>query len=278
MNIPNLLKIKTFFTLKRTLATTGLMLLVSVSLVSPIHAQNVTQTYSADTALLRGLIVAVKEGDATKVEAVSALHMERMHGVVVDPNDAPVTLTNEGQRVYVATVGRYDVLVSNQNGTIAIGDYITVSSYNGIGMKADANQSMVVGKALAAYDGKNSIATETVNGNKVAIGRIQVDLSVNNNPLARTEANLPEFLRKATESIAHKPVSAVRAYISIGVFFASSIVAGALMYAGVRSSIISIGRNPLGKKNIMRGMIQIILVSLIIFISGIFGVYLLLKL
>jgi hypothetical protein len=278
MNTSMLAKIKTHLTLKRTLATTGLMLLVSMSLVGPIHAQNVTQTYSADTALQRGLIVGIKEGDATKVEAVSALHMERMHGVVVDPNDAPVTLTNEGQRVYVATVGRYDVLVSNQNGNIAIGDYITVSSFNGVGMKADANQSMVLGKALAAYDGKSSIATETVNGSKVAIARIQVDLSVNNNPLARTEANLPEFLRKATESIAHKPVSAVRAYISIGVFFASSIVAGALMYAGVRSSIISIGRNPLGKKNIMRGMIQIILVSLIIFISGIFGVYLLLKL
>jgi hypothetical protein len=51
-----------------------------------------------------------------------------------------------------------------------------------------------------------------------------------------------------------------------------------ILYSGVRNTLISIGRNPLSKKTIYKGLIQIILMGLIIFITGLFGVYLLLKL
>jgi hypothetical protein len=46
----------------------------------------------------------------------------------------------------------------------------------------------------------------------------------------------------------------------------------------VRSSMIALGRNPLSRKSILRGMFQVIITSIIIFICGLFGVYLLLKL
>jgi hypothetical protein len=49
------------------------------------------------------------------------------------------------------------------------------------------------------------------------------------------------------------------------------------MYGGIRNGLISIGRNPLSKKSIVRGMIQVILTALTIFLLGIFGVYLLLR-
>jgi hypothetical protein len=49
------------------------------------------------------------------------------------------------------------------------------------------------------------------------------------------------------------------------------------LYAGVRSSVISMGRNPLARKTIIRNLIQIVLIALIILVTGLIAVYLLLK-
>lgn len=59
---------------------------------------------------------------------------------------------------------------------------------------------------------------------------------------------------------------------------ASVITALVLLYAGVRNAIISIGRNPMSRKSIVKALIQVILTSLLILIIGLFAVYLLLKL
>jgi hypothetical protein len=58
----------------------------------------------------------------------------------------------------------------------------------------------------------------------------------------------------------------------------SVIAAIAIIYAGVRNGVISIGRNPMSKKSIFRALIETILTSLLILIVGMFAVYLLLKL
>ena len=59
---------------------------------------------------------------------------------------------------------------------------------------------------------------------------------------------------------------------------AAGAIAGSLLYSGIRSSVISIGRNPLSKESITKSLLQIILTSIIIFLIGLFGVYLLLRL
>ena len=66
-------------------------------------------------------------------------------------------------------------------------------------------------------------------------------------------------------------------YIAAAIFFIGAFIAGAVLYAGIRSSITAIGRNPLSKKSILRGLLQVIFTSLIVFIISVFGVYLLLK-
>lgn len=277
-------KIKQFMAIQRIMALTALILLVVLSYISPLAAQTVTQGYGSDEPLQKGMIIRLKADDATKIEALSQDDIDKMHGVVVDPNDAPVTISSDGQKVFVANVGRYDVLVSDQNGPIASGDYITISAIKGIGMKAGDKEQVVVGRATAVFDGKTNIigSTDIKVGDstrRVNIGRIQTDLGIARNPLLKAkEPNMPEVLKKATESIAGKEVSPAKAYTSIIVFTLSAIVSGSLMYSGIRSGLISMGRNPLSKKSIVRGMFQVIITGLIIFLSGIFGVYLLLKL
>ncbi len=278
-------KIKNKFSAKKILASAGLLLLFLVSMAHPLAAQTVTQGYSSDELLQRGMLVAISEKDPNKVEPAEPDNIKRLHGLIVNPNDAPVTLSSESQKVFVATVGRYDGLVSDQNGTIKQGDYITVSRVRGIGMKNDTKSANVIGKALADFDGKTDvISTSDLKDNggvtqKVNIGRIPLDIGIGANPLAKPEdVNLPNFLKRATELIAQKTVSPVRVYMSLAVLMASMVIAGSMLYGGVKSSMISIGRNPLSKQSITKSLFQVIITSFIVFIIGIFGVYLLLKL
>lgn len=267
------------------MAFLGLLLIGVISFAHPLAAQTVTQGYGTDEALQRGMLVSLKEGDSTKVVAADSSNIKRLHGVVVNPNDAPVTISSETQKTFVATVGRYEALVSDENGTIKQGDYITVSSVPGIGKKTDTKSINVIGKAIADFDGKSDVLSTTDlkdNGGisqKINIGRLALDIGIGANPLAKPEdVNLPGFLKKATESVAQKAVSPVRVYLSLAILLASIAIAGSMLYAGVRSSMISIGRNPLSKQSITKSLIQIIITSFIVFIIGIFGVYLLLKL
>lgn len=279
-------KIKKLLPLHRLMAIVALFLLVALSVRSPLGAQTAfTQGYGADSILQRGMIVRIDKDDSTKVAAMNYDEMPNMHGIVVDANDAPVTLSSEGQKVFVATGGKYEVLVSDQNGEVKAGDYITVSSLSGIGMKALAAESHVAGRALADFNGREGVASTAEvtdsagNKRKVNIGRVMTDITVSRNPnYGPPDSGLPEALRRVAESIAGKQVNTARVYMALIVFGLSTIIAGTLMYGGVRSGIISIGRNPLSKKSIIRGMLQVVISGLIIFILGLFGVYLLLKL
>jgi hypothetical protein len=274
-------KIRQWLALHRVIAFMTLIVLVVLGSTGShlLSAQAVTQGYAADGQLEKGMMVSIKEEDATKVRAATVEIADKLHGVVVDANDAPVTLSAEGQKVFVATAGKYAVLVSSQNGTIKPGDYITISSLAGIGMRVDDRQPVVVGKALAEFDGKSDvIGSATVDGQTVQIGRVQADIQVARNPLQKPVSNLPDFLRRAAENIAGKPVNTSRVYLSTIIFIFSTIVAANLLYSGVRSGLISVGRNPLSKKSIVRSMMQVVIVGITIFLSGIFGVYLLLRL
>ena len=194
-------------------------------------------------------------------------------------------LSEENEKTFVATVGRFEALVNTEAGIIQPGDFLTVSSISGIVKKAGEFDAFSIGKAIEGFDGNaNNISSAQIedslgNVNNVQIGRIFVDVSVGTNPLLRpADSSLPEFWERATEAIAGKQVSAVRVYISIFILMAAGAIAGSLLYSGIRSSVISIGRNPLSKESITKSLLQIILTSIIIFLIGLFGVYLLLRL
>src|SRR5262249_18378509 len=153
--------------------------------------------------LQQGMIVKLKSGDGSKVQALTQDDEKEMLGVVVSAQDAPVSLsqTNAASQVYIATFGNYDVLVSTQNGPIKTGDFVTISSLAGIGMKAGGGQQVVIGKALANFDGKNADSTTSlqtsIGKQDVALGRIPVNISVAHNPLytaAQSVSGVPNFL------------------------------------------------------------------------------------
>lgn len=273
----------------------GLRLVViafAITIATPVFAVDYgggsVQGYAADTPLDNGTIVQLTGKDAKQVKIATQAELQNMFGVTVDRNQLPITLSNEGikNEVFVAATGTYNVLVSTQAGDIATGDYVTLSSLNGVAMKAGTEEKTVFGRANAPFNGKSvTLGTATLKdsagkANKtVTIGMIPVTIDIKNNPNEKsTKVQVPDFLERVGQAIAEKEVSPIRIYLSMGIATVSLIAAIAVVYSGVRSSLISIGRNPMTKKSIFRALLEIILTSIVILIIGLFAVYLLLKL
>lgn len=246
------------------------------------------QPYTSDVRLKAGTVVQVDEESSSKVIAATQDKLEKAFGVIVTSNNLPIAIsTNVGaNQVFVATNGSRQALVTNENGPINAGDSLALSSLSGTLMKATHKQRILFGKALASFDGKNNtIGTTTLKDTKgnahqqIGIGVIPVAIEIMKNPEDKsTEANLPEQLQRLGQQIAEKPVSQIRIYISMAIVTITIIISLVLLYAGVRSAIVSIGRNPLSKKSILRGLLQVILTSVLVLIIGLFAVYLLLRL
>ncbi len=253
--------------------------------------QSVAQAYKASETLRPGFIVQPDTKKQGSVTLATYADSKKLFGVVVAPNSAAVSLsstdpgTAAGNQVYVVTSGRYYVLVSNQNGSIGAGDPISVSAISGIGMKADTSQATILGRAVGTFDGKNNVASvaklKTSKGTEIqaSIGSVQVDIGVAKNPLLVTNSSgVPQFVQKAAISVIGKPINASQLYVSIAIMLAGFGITAALMYGGIQSGMMAIGRNPLAKQSIMRNMIQVVITGLLIFIGCLVAVYLVLKL
>ncbi len=252
----------------------GLLVLAGYSV--QVLADTAVSTYKSDLPLEIGLIVALDQKDPTKAIAAPARDPSRLYGVVVDPRSAPVTLSQTGGgSTYVATSGNYPLITSDENGPIKAGDYISLSSLDGIAAKATDSQNYSLGRALSNFDGRNGVISTTTSGHH--LGLVQTQIAPGKNPLAGS-VHVPGALRSAGDSIAGKPVSTVRLYLAL-LIFAIAVIAGAsLLYSSIRAALTAIGRNPLSQHTILLGLYQAIAIGLAIFGLGLFGVYLLLKL
>ncbi len=271
--------------IKRLLLILSLAVFTLISAM-PAYAQKITQGYQSDGSLQKGMIVRLKPGDGSKVQPAERADGSNVLGVVVSSAEAGVSLSNTAaaEEIFVANSGQFDVLVSTQNGPINIGDYISISSVAGVGMKSDGNQEFVLGKALDAFDGKSMTEGTTVlktstGDQQVSLGRIGIEISVAHNPKYQknSPAGVPEVLAKLAQVVTDQPVSAFRIYAGTTVALLSVIVAGVILFAGVRTGMTAVGRNPLAKKTIFRNLIQVTLMALIVFVIGGIGVYLLLR-
>lgn len=248
----------------------------------------VTHSYNADTTVQTGMLVQLKKTDTTSVVPLSEKDMKNMLGVVIPNGNATIVLTPENvkqQQVLVGTSGQFSVLVSNQNGRIKSGDYITISAIDGVGMRADDGQAMVLGRAGGDFNGTTNVIgsvqlKDSLNKNvAVSLSRIPVEVNITHNPSYTKNVDyVPSFLAKIAVTVAKKPVSAARIYLSLGILIITMVIAGNMLYSGVRSGMISVGRNPLSKKSIIKSLIQTVIAGMIIFVVGVLAVYLLLKL
>lgn len=258
----------------------AIMVPAAVVADSPPPTNTVAQSYSAGPDVLAGMLVQPK--DRTTVIPVDADGIHKMSGVVVPINGASIVLTppdTQSRQVLVSSTGRYNLLVSNQNGAVKTGDYLTVSALSGIAMKADSDQSEVVGRAVSEFSGKanvlDTVKLKNDDGHTatVAVGYVQTDIRLAPNPLRKNSNYVPGVLARAAQSVTNKPVSAAKIYLSIAVIVATFFVTGSMVYGGMRGSMTAIGRNPLAKGVVSRGMVQAVIFGMIVFLLGILAAY-----
>lgn len=269
------------------LVTFGLALAAAMPVLAAEYGGGSVQGYAAETPLDTGTIVQLTGKGSNTVKIATQSELQNMFGVTVDASQQPLTVSNDDAKneVFVAVSGTYNVLVSTQGGDIKSGDYVTLSSLNGIAMKASTEQKTVFGRANRDFDGKGAkLGTASLKDNAggtktVTLGVVPVTIDIRRNPNDKsTKANVPEFLERIGEAVAEKEVSPIRIYLSMGITVVSIIAAIAMLYAGIRNGVISIGRNPMSKKSIFRALLEVVLTSMLILVIGLFAVYLLLKL
>lgn len=253
-----------------------------ISGIQGAKAQDVTQGYATDETLQNGLVVRLKPDNKAKVEPLTQEKESEMLGIIISSTESPVSISDpDQQQVFVATQGRYDVLVSNQNGEIRTGEGIVISSIKGVGMKADNLHRILVGKALENFDGKSDAESRVkiADGRTVSLGRIRVDISVSRNPTysGDTIAGVPHALSRLAHAVTDKPVTAFRIYAGLAVLLTCFVIAGAILYSGIHAGVTSVGRNPLAKGSIIKSLITMTIGSLIVVSIGMFAVYLILK-
>jgi hypothetical protein len=248
-------------------------------------ADNIVESYSADQSVLPGMVVALKSSNSNEVVPLNSTNLSQLSGVVVPVNQGSIVISPsnpKNQQVLVAHGGRYNVLVCDQNGPIKVGDYVSISAIDGIAMKADTGQRQVVGQAASSFSGTGSQVIQKEqetdsNGkkNNVDLGSIAVDVRLAPNPLYQTNVSgIPHFISKLADTLASKPVSPIKMYLSIVILIFAFLLAAIMMYSGIHSGIYAIGRNPLAKSAIGRGITKSTIAGIAVLVIGLLASYL----
>jgi hypothetical protein len=206
-------------------------------------------------------------------------NVEKLVGVVGE--NQLVELSGGQQETQIVTDGTTWTLVSDINGAIKNGDKVTASPISGVGMKAvESTQSVGIAQASFA-SAKNVTERQITDQNGVSrtvrIGLLPVQVNVAYFQKKDEEKSfLPQFLQRFINAIAGQPVSPVRAFIAIALFIAGIGGVAAILYSSVRSSIISIGRNPLAANAVHTGLLEVAGIVTSILLVMLVAVYLVL--
>lgn len=234
---------------------------------------------TSETNLKPGALMSLKDDSPNNVELANQDRVDQLVGVIGE--NPLITLTDGGQTVQIVTSGVTTAIVSDINGEVKTGDKITASPIEGAGMKATAS-NIVVGSAQADLSSVET-TTHTVKDadgqeHTVKVGLISVQVNVTFYAAAADKTSfLPSFLQDFANGLAGKEVSPVRVMIAAIIMLLSFLSIAVLLYASVKSSIISIGRNPLSEVSVRKSLLQIGAITIAILLLALITIYLILS-
>jgi hypothetical protein len=262
-----------------SLGVAMLMLILGVSSLSAQGASSIAQGFqTSDANVVSGALVSLKENAPNTIELSTQDNVQQLVGIA--GNKSLIELNTGNGSVQVVTNGTTPALVSDINGQIKTGDKITASPIAGIGMKATTS-GVIVGSAESNFSDSNTQARSVTNkkGEKqtVHIGTItvQVDKVFYEAP-SDNNSFLPPILQDFASSIAGHTVSPVRVLVAALLIVMLFAVVTILLYSAVRSSIISIGRNPLSEQAVHKSLLEVGLTIVGVLVFTIIVVYLIL--
>lgn len=271
-------------TKKRILRFIGLLVvpIFVLLLVAPARAEStaaISQGFKTkESNIVSGAIVGLTAGSQSTVELSNTDRVNELIGII---GDRPlIELSNSDKEVQVVISGTTSTLVSDINGDVKSGDKITASPIDGVGMKA-SNSALVVGTAQADL---SSVATtqKTINDKQgqpqsVKVGDIPMQVNVTYYVAPQDKnAFLPPFLQSLANAVAGRDVSPVRVLVSTLVLVFGFVSIAVLLYSSIRSSIISIGRNPLSEGAVRKSLFEVSATALGILLVMLIAIYLVL--
>lgn len=238
-------------------------------------ATSLSQGYIATEDLSMGSVVSLQKNSADHVVPAVTSNADNILGVVINTDSSLLALTNDNENeVQVATSGTVPVLVSDINGEIKQGDHITASPLRGIGMKASANVRIVgIAQGSMKNASKQTYKDKAGKEHSVMIGEVSALVNVAYFFKEPEKTIVPPALQNVANSIAGKDVSTLPIVLSAAVFFIMLIVVSSIVYSMIRSSIISIGRNPMSQSAVYRDLIQLSALVIAILSVGLVAIY-----
>jgi hypothetical protein len=261
------------------LGTGLLLLLIAVSTLSAEGASSIAQGFqTTDPNIVSGALVSLKVNTPNTVELSSSDNVNQMTGIA--GTKSLIELSNGVSGVQIVTSGVTQALVSDINGSIRTGDKVTASPISGVGMRATTS-TLIIGTAQADQTSVKS-ETRTItdkNGKKkdVRIGVIPVQVDKVFYELPSDQNSfLPPALQSFANGVAGHQVSAIRVLIAALLVLFLFAAVTILLYSAVRSSIISIGRNPLSENAVRKSLLEVGLTVIGILAFTVIVIYLLL--
>lgn len=254
--------------------------IVCIALPAIVGAEAfISQSYSTGEQLPLGSIVGLQTNFSDRVVASTTSNVDGIFGVVINAASSPIALQNgQDNQVQVATSGTLQVLVSNINGTISRGDHITASPIKGVGMRASSNVR-IIGIAqgnLVDTGTKQSYTDQTGKAQSVIIGEVPIMVNVAYYFREPDKTIIPSAMQNVANAFAGKPVSALPIVISAAIFLITIVVVSSIVFSMIRSSIISVGRNPMSQSAVYRDVIQLSGLVLVLLGAAFVAMYLVL--
>jgi hypothetical protein len=268
----------TQFLLWRQLLWLAVSLTVVLSLASSSSAAAISQGYRAtETNIVPGMLVSLVKDNSTAVQAANTERTDGLLGVAVAANNSLLELASGGNEVQVVTGGVAPAIVSDINGQIKAGDKITASPLNGVGMKALVT-GRIVGVAQADFDtsraSRRSVSGRDGKPHDVLVEQLPIQVGVSSYvPPESVNSLVPGFLQTLANTVAGRQVSPVRIIASALLLLIALLAVAVLLYSTARSSIISIGRNPLSEPAVRKSLFQVMGVVVAILLVTFIAIY-----
>lgn len=252
---------------------------IATFLSTATHAvTSISQSYTSSTALPVGSLVSLKKDTSDQVVPASSANVDSLFGVVINPDSSLLSLSSgKDNQVQIATTGTVQVLVSDINGKVQRGDNITASPIIGVGMRATGN-SRIIGTAQGDVSNSSQQAYSGKDGKKhpVVVGEVPTLVSVSYFYKQPEKTIIPGAIQNIANALAGKAVNSLPILISGAIFIIMLIAVASMIYSMIRSSIISVGRNPMSQSAVYRNLIQLSSLVLVILAVGLVSIYLVL--
>jgi len=253
-----------------------LSLILLTNIVNAVTS--ISQGYSANEKISVGSIVSLENNSTDHVIAASTNNVDSILGVVI--NSSLISLSNgKDNQVQIATSGMASVLVSDINGIIKQGDQITASPIRGVGMKATGNTKVIgiaQGTPVNSSSEQQYYTDDQGTKTPVQLGEVPILVNVAYYFKEPEKTIIPQAIQNIANAIAGKEVSTLPIIIASAIFIITVIIVASIIFSMIRSSIISVGRNPMSQSAVYRDVIQLSVLVLVILSVAMISIYIIL--